>query len=201
MACLRDWFATLFDHCKYEFRLFLYRELKWSSILRELDVNPRHLGGIWGSAEFSFCSEKQGSWWISHVTLTFCMIWHDSLFARLSSGLFSMWNIQEDTKEGRKLKTTINFPQSVKRFPLTFEPQGHCLIHLLTAWSSKWTQASGGSGGRSVWICSFSSSNIKTCFLSSRGLDGRETFVFRPCFVSHRDEWWGLGNAGTGITR
>lgn len=24
---LRDQFATLFDHCKYEFRLFLYREL------------------------------------------------------------------------------------------------------------------------------------------------------------------------------
>lgn len=28
---------------------------------------------------------------------------------------------------------------------------------------------SGGSGGQSVWVCSFSSSNIKTCFLSSRG--------------------------------
>lgn len=35
MACLRDWFATLFDHCKYEFRLFLYRELKWSSIFAQ----------------------------------------------------------------------------------------------------------------------------------------------------------------------
>lgn len=59
---LRDQFATRFDHCKYEFRLFLYRELEWSLILRELDTNFRHLGGIWGITErgwwFFICSEK-----------------------------------------------------------------------------------------------------------------------------------------------
>lgn len=79
MARRRGRFATLFDHCKYEFRLFLYRELKWSLILRKLDVNSHHLRGwegvVNGISFFLFLPqvasvfrEVQGT---SHVALVF----------------------------------------------------------------------------------------------------------------------------------
>lgn len=36
---LREHFATLFDHCKYDFCLFLCHEPEWSLILRKPDTN------------------------------------------------------------------------------------------------------------------------------------------------------------------
>lgn len=148
MACLRDWFATPFDHCKYEFRL-LFAPWTWVIInfLRELDANSHHLGGIRGSTErgrwFVFSSEKpesRGSWWKAHVTLTFCLIW----------------------REGREVIKGVNlFPTTCKiifLYDLLGDPQGRCLIHRRRPIS--------------VWIHSlfFFKYCIKTRFPSSSGV-------------------------------
>lgn len=134
---LRDQFATLFDHCKYEFRLFSYRELEWSLILHELDTNFRHLGVISGITErgwwFFICSEKAAftgslvkstSHWLSG--------WFDT---RLFFCGIQQWSFQQveysgghkGMKEGHKRQLLIS-PQSVNWFSLICEPQGHCLI-------------------------------------------------------------------------
>lgn len=125
---------------KYEFRLFLYRELEWSLILRRAGYefsSPRgNMRDYWARLVIFFiCSEKAaftGSLVKSTCHIDFLDdLTQDCLFVGFNSGLFIKQNIQEDTKEWRKaIKDNNQFPpQSVNWFSLICEPQGHCLIH------------------------------------------------------------------------
>lgn len=96
---------------KYEFRLFLYRELEWSLILRRAGYefsSPRgNMRDYWARLViFLFALRKQRLqevWWKARVTLTFWMIWHKIVFLWDSTVVFSSSRIFRRTQrnEGR----------------------------------------------------------------------------------------------------
>lgn len=129
---LRDQFATLFDHCKYEFCSFLCHEPEWSLILRKLDTNfvsSREYEGVLNKAgNFHLFQEgslykKVGVKRLSHLLSEW---FNRFFFVWFMSVPHTTENIRQDTKQPRR--TTINFPISVKWLFLIYKPRGHCLI-------------------------------------------------------------------------